>query len=219
MLGQLQRSGFDIVDDHEASDAIIINTCAFVEDAKSESLNTILEASCLRDARAGKRLIVTGCMAQRYAGELAESLPEIDGLVGFERYGELPQVLRDALSAQPYSRPDPEDLASVGVRAAPAHVRVGEPTIPFRPEWDRVRLTLPHTAYLRVAEGCSHACSFCAIPGFRGKFRSKPWASVVDEARRLVADGVKELVLIAEDTNQYGMDRCACRAALTSRTP
>ena len=265
MLGHLNQSGFEITDSHEDSDAIIVNTCAFINDAKSESLNAILEAAELRAAQAGKRLVVTGCLAQRYHGELAGKMPEVDVMMGFERYAELPTVLRDVLDAPPgldagahaaqtampptpapagaapgaagdaehASAPAPatapDRVGSTGEAAEGAFghvaedgtpqsipgewvetaVHVGAATVPFRPEVERVRLTPPHTAYLRVAEGCNHACTFCAIPSFRGKFRSKRWDAVLEEARQLVASGAKELNLIAEDTNQYGMDRRA----------
>lgn len=202
MLGHLEQSGFDVTRDHEESDAIIVNTCAFVEDAKSESLDVILQAAELRAQREGKRVFVTGCMAQRYGADLSEQLPEVDGIVGFERYGELPATLRATL-AQP-----PDVDAAPAADLSGERVRVGQATVPFRPEGRRFRLTPPHTAYLRVAEGCDHACTFCAIPGFRGKFRSKAFDSVLSEARMLVAEGVVELNLIAEDTNQYGMDKC-----------
>jgi hypothetical protein len=217
MLGDLYRSGFDITEDHSHSDAIIVNTCAFIEDAKSESLDTILEAAELQAESQGKKLFVTGCLAQRYSHDLAEQLPEVDAFLGFERYKDLPAALREALGM-------PKGVAMEGTgeseggegRKARSRVQVGEATVPFRPEWDRFQLTLPHTAYLRVAEGCNHACSFCAIPGFRGKFRSKSWSSVVHEARTLVERGVKELILIAEDTNQYGMDRCAVIGSIST---
>ena len=140
-------------------------------------------------------MIVTGCLAQRYAGELATELPEVDLVVGFQEYPKLSRELHSALGRQP------ERAAGEAAR-----VLVGGATVPFRPEWDRHLLTPRHTAYLRIAEGCDHKCTFCAIPSFRGKFRSKPWEAVLDEARRLVAGGAVELNLIAEDSNQYGQD-------------
>jgi ribosomal protein S12 methylthiotransferase len=212
MLGDLQSKGFDVVDDHDISDAIIVNTCAFVDDAKSESLEAILEAAQLRAVKDNKRLIVTGCLAQRYSDSLAEELPEVDAFVGFEQYASLPSHLHAALGTSFSEETGESDTSS-------ARVRVGQATVPFRGEAQRFRLTPPHTAYLRVAEGCDHACSFCAIPGFRGKFRSKSWQSVVDEAKALVASGAKELNLIAEDTNQYGLDRCARAVLSTLRRP
>ena len=199
LLGDLFRSGFEITDDHEDSDAIVVNTCAFVEDAKAESLETIIDAARLKGNGRVKKVIVTGCLAQRYSEELAEQLPEADLVVGFERYGGLAASVRQVLDAPPDI-----DLDEYQRRA---RVQVGEATVGFRPEFDRYRLTPLHTAYLRVAEGCNHACTFCSIPSFRGKFRSKPWDMVVEEARHLVAAGALELNLIAEDTNQYGQDR------------
>jgi ribosomal protein S12 methylthiotransferase len=188
-LGDLARQGINVLtdfdDNEEESDVAIINTCAFVEDAKNESISAILEA-----ARGGaKKVVVTGCLAQRYADELADLLPEATAIVGFEHYADLGDKIRAIAGGTPTSR-----------------VQVGMATVPFRPEYDRVRLTGKHYTYLRVAEGCNHACTFCSIPGFRGKFRSKPWDSVVEEIEHLAATGVRELNLIAEDTNQYGMD-------------
>lgn len=154
LLGDLASAGFDLIDDPADADAIVVNTCAFVEDAKSESLEAILEASSLRSSNGKKKkVVVTGCLAQRYGADLAASLPEADLVVGFQHYGGLASALGDVLAG----RPPPKDQ----------RVRVGDATVPFRPEARRARLTPKHTAYLRVAEGCSHACTFCAIPGFR----------------------------------------------------
>jgi ribosomal protein S12 methylthiotransferase len=195
MLGDLFVNGFDVTDDHEEADAIIINSCGFVEDAKNESVEAILEASQL--AGGSKKIIVTGCLAQRYANDLANELPEADVIVGFENYGNLPSTVGGLL----------------GVEAKPgllmpeqARVQVGGASPPFRAETQRLRITPRHTAYLRVAEGCDHKCTFCAIPSFRGRFRSKQWDSIIDEAKALADSGVKELNLIAEDTNQWGID-------------
>ena len=148
LLGDLASAGYALTDDPVDADAIVVNTCAFVEDAKSESLEAILEAASLN-----KKVVVTGCLAQRYGADLATSLPEADLVVGFEHYGGLPEALRAVLAGR---APPPAE-----------RVRVGGATVPFRPEGRRARLTPRHTAYLRVAEGCSHACTFCAIPGFR----------------------------------------------------
>lgn len=154
LLGDLSSAGFALTDDPADADAIVVNTCAFVEDAKSESLEAILEASSMTAADGTKKkVVVTGCLAQRYGDDLAASLPEADLVVGFQHYGGLPAALGAVLDG----RPPP----------AGARVSVGEATVPFRPEARRARLTPKHTAYLRVAEGCSHACTFCAIPGFR----------------------------------------------------
>ena len=201
MLGDLFANGFDIVDDHEEADAVIINTCAFVEDAKNESVDAILAAAALKsdtEAAGGKKkIIVTGCLAQRYAEDLAAEMPEVDVVMGFEEYKNLPGALGSALGVS---------TEPVDATARRGRVRVGGASPPFRPEALRKRLTPEHYAYLRVAEGCDHKCTFCAIPSFRGKFRSKPWQSVVEEAKALADTGAKELCLIAEDTNQWGMD-------------
>lgn len=162
LLGDLFRSGFEIIDpasEHEEADAIVINTCGFVEDAKTESINTIIQAANLKAEGKVKRVVVTGCLAQRYSDELAEQLPEADLVVGFQKYDNLAESLKEVLGAPPDI--DVDEYSRRG------RVQVGEATVGFRPEWDRFRLTPQHTAYLRVAEGCNHACTFCAIPGFR----------------------------------------------------
>lgn len=159
LLGDLYRSGFEVTDIGEDADAVVVNTCGFVEDAKAESIETIIEASRLKQEGKVKKIVVTGCLAQRYREELAEQLPEADLVIGFEKYGGLSTALKQVLGAPPEM--DDEDYALRN------RVQVGESTVGFRPEWDRFRLTPKHTAYLRVAEGCNHACSFCAIPSFR----------------------------------------------------
>ena len=204
MLGDLQRSGLRVVREPRDADIVVVNTCAFVEDAKSESIAAVIEAGQLKTSRdvPARGLFVTGCLAQRYAEELAGELPEVDAVVGFEHYNELPnQVLRVLADTEAAEAMGDED--DDGPEQA---VLVGSASVPFRPEEDRVSITPPHLAYIRVAEGCDHACSFCAIPGFRGSFRSKPFDVVVAEAERLIANGARELNLIAEDTNQYGSD-------------
>jgi len=165
LLGDLYRSGFEITDEHEDADAIVVNTCGFVEDAKTDSIENIIQAAALKSGGKVKKVIVTGCMAQRYNEELAEQMPEIDLVMGFEKYGNLSSSLREVLGAPPEI--DENEYANRG------RVQVGESTIGFRPEHDRFRLTPKHYAYLRVAEGCSHACTFCAIPGFRYVYFSK----------------------------------------------
>lgn len=200
MLGDLQRSGLRVVPEPQNADIIVVNTCAFVEDAKRESIAAVVEAAQLKVDRdvPAKGLYVTGCLAQRYAEELAAELPEVDAVVGFEHYSDLPAQVLQLLAESDAEEQD-------GVERTPT-VLVGSSSVPFRPEEERVSLTASHTAYIRVAEGCDHSCTFCAIPGFRGSFRSKPYDVVVAEAERLVANGVRELNLIAEDTNQYGSD-------------
>ncbi|KAK3280604.1 hypothetical protein CYMTET_11563 [Cymbomonas tetramitiformis] len=205
----------EIVNDDSDADAIIVNTCGFVEDAKAESIEAIFEAAALKGGEGGpKKVFVTGCLGQRYSDQLIEEIPEVDMVVGFENYGTLPSNIASALG---HTLPKDFQVSMVPGAADPVlddpvdrpveRVQVGSSTVPFREEYARHRLTPQHTAYIRVAEGCDHKCTFCAIPGFRGKFRSKPWAALLEEVRHLAADGVREFNLIAEDTNQYGMDR------------
>ena len=198
MLGDLQRHGMRVVGEPESADVLIVNTCAFVEDAKRESIAAIMEAAALKEGREkrARGLFVTGCLAQRYSDDLASELPEVDAVVGFESYADLPAKILELVQAD-------EDTSAADT--AP-EVLVGTPTVPFRGEVDRWHLTPTHSAYVRVAEGCDHACSFCAIPGFRGKFRSKPFDALLAEVEALVDGGAREINLIAEDTNQYGSD-------------
>jgi ribosomal protein S12 methylthiotransferase len=167
LLGDMHNAGFEVTDDHEQADAVIVNTCAFIEDAQSESLDAILQAAQLRAENENKKLIVTGCMAQRYANDLATQLPEIDAVVGFEKYGQLPDRVHKLLNPEF----QPSETA--------VKVMVGTASPPFRPEVNRVRLTQPHTAYIRVAEGCDHACTFCAIPGAILHSSTLPFAVVL----------------------------------------
>ena len=161
-------------------------------------MDAILAAAAMKaESDDKKKVIVTGCLAQRYAEDLAAEMPEVDVVMGFEEYKNLPASVGGLLGVE--TRAD-ENPGSRG------RVRVGTASPPFRPEALRKRLTPQHYAYLRVAEGCDHKCTFCAIPGFRGKFRSKPWDPVIEEAKALADTGARELCLIAEDTNQWGMD-------------
>jgi len=227
MLGDMAKNGYDITENHEDADAIIINSCGFIDDAKSESVEAILEASKLSGGK--KKIVVTGCLAQRYGEDLQKELPEADLIVGFENYGMLPSLVEESLResrgggaiVSPF---DPASQNRSGSSAASTSgtsknvitnndlvlpkkkTLVGGNSPPFRSEIDRVRITPKHSAYLRVAEGCDHKCTFCAIPSFRGKFRSKKFEPIVDEAKALGQLGAKELCLIAEDTNQWGMD-------------
>jgi len=190
MLGDLQKRGFKIQRKPQDADVVIVNTCAFIEDAKTESIQAVLEAI---DLKAGgvKGVVVTGCMAQRYAEELGKELPEVDAVIGFEHYNQIGPQIERIITASGFAMPE---------------IDVGGTDVPFRPEWERYRITQTHAAFLRVAEGCDHKCKFCAIPTWRGKFRSKPFEAIMEEARQLVATGVTEINLIAEDTNQWGSD-------------
>lgn len=193
LLGDLSRQGIRVTPSADSADVVVVNTCAFVEAAKRESIDAILAATRGKEGGVTKGVVVTGCLAQRYADMLADELPEIDAVVGFEHYDQLAERVRQIATGTPALGED--------------RVAVGTSQVPFRPEHERIRLGPRHTVYVRLAEGCSHSCTFCAIPGqFRGKFRSKDWDSLTEEIDRLTASGAKELTLIAEDTNQYGMD-------------
>lgn len=190
MLGDLQKKGFEIVRQPRDADVVIVNTCTFVEEAKTESINAVLEAIELKSTTA-KGVVVTGCMAQRYASELSGELPEVDAVIGFESYADISKSIERIISQSGFAMPE---------------VSVGSTDVPFRPEWERVRITQQHSAFMRVAEGCDHKCTFCAIPTWRGKFRSKSFDAIMNEARMLASCGVTEFNLIAEDTNQWGTD-------------
>jgi len=188
MLGVLARAGHEIVLDPEAADVLVVNTCAFIGPAKEESIDAILEAARTKAAREGRRLVVTGCLAQRYADALVGELPEVDALVGT---GDLTRIA-EAVAAPPSD--------------APIVYRGAQHELPAHGVSPRVRSGAWWTAYLKVSEGCDHRCSFCIIPKIRGRHESRAIADVVDEAMHLAADGALELNLIAQDLTAYGHD-------------
>ncbi|RME76298.1 MAG: 30S ribosomal protein S12 methylthiotransferase RimO [Planctomycetota bacterium] len=202
MLGRLAER-HELVGRTEDADVVVINTCAFIEDAKQESIDTILEMTERKQRGELRHVVVTGCLAQRYADELAAQLPEVDLFVGTTAEREIGALLSRLDAPAQRSRPRALPMAA---RESERRVHVIDPSLPYGAETSRLRLTPRHYAYLRVAEGCNHRCTFCAIPSFRGRFRSKPRAAILEEARELVADGARELLLIAEDTNQWGQD-------------
>lgn len=186
MLAKLQAAGFTIKADAALADVVIINTCGFIADAKQESIDQILEFAQLKAEGQIQKIIVTGCLAQRYQQELCDELPECDGVFG--------------LGAN-------EDIVAA-VRRVAGGERVGEfpPLSCWSLDGDRLQTTPSFFAYLRISDGCSNNCTYCAIPKIRGKFRSRPMESILAEARTLAANGVKELVLVAQDTTLYGID-------------
>ncbi len=185
MAGKLRRAEWSVVDDPAEADVILVNTCSFIQAATEESVNTILELAAFKESGACRKLVVTGCMAQRYAGELEEALPEVDLFVGTGEFHRIDELL---------ARPD-----------APRTV-VGEPTWLQGDEDPRVNSALPHSAWLKISEGCDHRCAFCIIPKLRGKLRSRSLPSLVAEARRLVDQGVVELNLVSQDSTAWGRD-------------
>jgi len=195
MIGKLGSAGWDLVTEAADADAVVINTCAFIDAAKAESTDTILVHAAGK--KPGQQLIVAGCLSQRFGEELRSLVPEIDGVVGTGAYASIVEVLDEA-------------------RAGLAPVRLAfeaEPEHDFLP---RLITTPRATAYLKVAEGCDHPCTFCIIPQLRGTFRSRSRESLVAEARALAAAGTRELILIAQDTSMYGRDRGARRGGLAA---
>jgi ribosomal protein S12 methylthiotransferase len=220
MLGALARAGLEITSDADGADAVIVNTCSFIDAAQAESVDAILQSAALRDAhRRGQALVVAGCLPQRFRQELPRLLPEVDAFMGIDQVTRVADIVREALRRRAAR---PGKARSTDHRAGHASLRqsrqpadgskpplvdvAARPT--FIPDFatPRFRLTPRHFAYLKIAEGCNHPCSFCVIPRIRGRHRSRPQADVVREARQLLAEGVKELNLISQDTTYYGLD-------------
>lgn len=203
MLGSVIEHGMEITAHAEEADVLVVNTCAFIDSAKEESINAILDAHQQRGLhkKPGQKLIVSGCMSQRFSQELREQLPEVDAFIGLDQVRELGAIAQQVLAAP-----------TLGLRSDPLHLVTARPT--YIPNYDtpRFRLTPSHSAYLKIAEGCNHPCSFCVIPQMRGRHRSRQPASVLSEVRSLVAEGVKEINLISQDTTYYGMDLWAEKA-------
>lgn len=187
MLGLLNRDGYQFTDDEYDADIIVINTCCFINDAKEESVNTILEMAELKKEGKCKALIVTGCMAQRYKQEILDEIPEVDGILGTSTYDEISNVLKKVLEGQKESCfHDLNALPEVDV--------------------NRVVTTGGYYAFLKIAEGCDKHCTYCIIPSLRGSYRSVPMERLVKEAEYLASQGVKELILVAQETTLYGVD-------------
>jgi len=193
MLGDARAGGFEITAEAEEADVLVVNTCGFIESAKQESIDAILEAR----RKPGQKLVVSGCLAQRYREELARELPEVDAFIGLDQVATAGEIFRGVLAAETSK---PSLLVSARSR--------------YIPDYDtpRFRLTPSHIAYVKIAEGCNHPCSFCVIPRMRGRHRSRTVESVVAEVRNLVAEGVKEINLISQDTTYFGMDLWAEKA-------
>ena len=208
MLGSVLQHGMRITAQADDADVLVVNTCAFIDSAKEESINAILDAHQQRGLakKPGQKLIVSGCMSQRFSHELREQLPEVDAFIGLDQVKDLGSIIESLVAKPGSSGTGGEGGATVLdlVTARPTYI----------PNYDtpRFRLTPPHSAYLKIAEGCNHPCSFCVIPQMRGRHRSRPPTSVLSEVRSLVAEGVKEINLISQDTTYYGMDLWAQKA-------
>ncbi|MBP6407557.1 MAG: 30S ribosomal protein S12 methylthiotransferase RimO [Fusobacteriaceae bacterium] len=183
----INKKGFEFTEILEDADLIIVNTCGFIGDAKQESIDTILEVAQLKEKKL-KKLIVAGCLAQRYAAELMEELPEVDAIIGTGDIDKIEAVVDDIFREKRVIRSDSlEFLANAAT--------------------ERILTTHPHTAYLKIAEGCDRKCTYCIIPKLRGKLRSRSIEDIVEEAKKLSAMGVRELNLLAQETSEYGIDR------------
>ena len=224
MLGLAQQSGLELTRDPANADVLVVNTCAFIDKAKQESVDTILEMAEFKKTGACRTLIVTGCLAERYRDELREQIPEIDAVLGT---GQVPEIVgalgldgsRPVTSAplqllrsngEPVvfpGVPSPKPGAPVLEPQAPSPKPQALPTYLYDADTPRLLATPRHYAYIKIAEGCDYKCGFCIIPTLRGHYRSRPHDSIVREARELAARGVKELLLISQDTTFYGNDR------------
>lgn len=187
MLGLLEEAGFQIVDDETEAEVIVINTCCFIHDAKEESIETILEMAEYKKTGSLKALIITGCLAQRYRDEIFAELPEVDAVVGTTAYDKIVEAVQKALEGK-------ETIVEEDIDALPV------------PKAKRLVTTGGHYAYLKIAEGCDKHCTYCIIPKVRGNYRSVPIERLLKEAGELAEQGVKELILVAQETTLYGKD-------------
>ncbi len=192
MLGLIHEEKYEITNDPSEAEIIIVNTCGFIESAKEESINTILQMAEYKKSGSCKYIIVTGCLSQRYAEELFNELPEADGIAGVEVYDEIGSIIKRVMNGERFIMLE---------RSKPDVIYTSKET--FLP---RILTTPSYTAYLKISEGCDNCCSYCAIPKIRGPYRSKPMEQVLKEAKALTANGVKELIVVAQDTTRYGED-------------
>ena len=189
MLGQLSQEGFTFTDDETQAEVIVVNTCCFIGDAKEESINTILEMAELKKQGTLKALIVTGCLAQRYKEEIQTEIPEVDGILGTTAIDQIVEAVKEVLEGKKVGLKHIEDI-----NRKPVYGK------------KRIMTTGGHYAYLKIAEGCDKHCTYCIIPKIRGNFRSVPMEALVEEAKGLVEQGVKEIILVAQETTLYGQD-------------
>ncbi|HHW66884.1 MAG TPA: 30S ribosomal protein S12 methylthiotransferase RimO [Epulopiscium sp.] len=187
MLGLLQKSGFALISDESQADVLVVNTCCFIQDAKEESIESILEMAQYKKTGNCKALIVTGCMAERYKDEILSEIPEVDGVVGTTGYESIVEVVEEILQGKKIQM-----FSDVNAKTSE--------------NYQRVLSTAGYFAYLKIAEGCDNRCTYCIIPQLRGKYRSRSMESLISEAKTLASQGVKELILVAQDTTRYGID-------------
>ena len=213
MLGSVLQRGMEITSRAEDADVLVVNTCAFIDSAKEESIGAILEAHQQRGKKSGQKLIVSGCMSQRFARELREEMPEVDAFIGLDQVGQLGEIVEKILKKHATLNAG-NSMLDVDSDNVNADLAFADRRPTYIPDYDtpRFRLTPAHSAYVKIAEGCNHPCSFCVIPQMRGKHRSRTPRSVLAEIRRLVSEGVREINLISQDTTYYGMDLWTAKA-------
>ncbi len=186
MMKKISDGGYKLVREAGLADVVVINTCGFIQSAKEEAIEEIMEAINRKNDGINKKIIVTGCLAQRYTRQMKEEFPEIDGILGLGCNGDIVSAIESVLKDERVVRES----------------KLGDYSI----EGERLLSTMPHYAYLRIADGCDNRCSYCAIPYIRGGFRSRTMENLLNEARKLAEGGVKELILVAQDTTRYGLD-------------
>lgn len=200
MLGLLAQAGFRITSRRDEADVLVVNTCGFIREAKEEAIEAILEAAREKESGRCRALVVAGCLAQRYREKLKREIPEIDAVLGTGEVGRIADLVKQLLGRG----------ANGGTGGAGGGTVNDEEEAPpgflYGSGVPRIRSTPPYTAYLKIAEGCDNRCSYCVIPYLRGPYRSRPLEVVLEEAESLAAQGVKELILVAQDTTWYGMD-------------
>jgi len=215
MLGSVLQHGMEITSRAEDADVLVVNSCAFIDSAKEESIEAILEAHQQRGLtkKAGQKLIVSGCMSQRFARELRREMPEVDAFIGLDHVSQLGEIVEKILKKSTTLNPG-SSMSDVDSDNGDPGLAFADRRPTYIPDYDtpRFRLTPAHSAYVKIAEGCNHPCSFCVIPQMRGKHRSRTPHSVLAEIRGLVSDGVREINLISQDTTYYGMDLWTAKA-------
>ncbi len=191
MMGRLKAAGYEITNDQAEADTLVVNTCGFIESAKQESIDAILEATDLKGAGKARRVVVAGCLVERYRDDLMKELPEVDAFIGTNEIGRILEAADE----------------TVNFKGLPL-MQIGNKTATYLYDFDtpRYRATESHTAFIKIAEGCDRPCAFCSIPGMRGSFRSRRFGSILREAEDLAKQGVKEVVLIAQDSSRFGED-------------
>lgn len=191
MMGQLAEAGYQITNSADEADTVVVNTCGFIESAKQESIDAILEATSLKAEGKAKRVVVAGCLVERYRDDLVKELPEVDAFIGTSQVNEILKAADEQFDAKALT------ITPIGNKTS---------TYLYDESTPRLRATRSHTAFIKIAEGCDRPCAFCSIPAMRGSFRSRRFGSIVEEARSLAEQGVKEVVLIAQDSSRYGED-------------